>query len=311
MIRYLSYSLLISLSMVNFPRKLQVCLSMVSYMLIICLQESGKDCDGKVGIQSKAEKFKCGKFQPCTEVERCTGNDHFLNENDHLSEEPYQVFSRDKKKRKQLSSHNVETYTGAGKKMETAMEVGKRQRLIAGHSFQPPEKVDAVASPQVMFGEKYMHDSLKNGKSQFPELGTHWGEPNDDVVHFTVGSLESNDSESFSSSVGSSSPSCSPYRSRMYLKTDPTQYLSIHSEYVEVLCGSGQGPSPTEGRLRSKIHQLELNAYHSTLAALYACGPLNWEQEALLTNLRLMLHITNDEHLLELKHLANIKCNSS
>ena len=294
--------------MANFQANFRfVSLYGVSYMLIICLQESGEDCDGKVGILSKAEKLKCGKFQPCIKTKGCTGNDHFLNENDHCFEEPYQVFSREKKRRKQLSSHNVEAYTGPCRKMETDMEVGASQRLIAGQSFQPPDKVDAVASPQVMFGEKYMHSSLKNGISQFPELGTHWGRPNDDVVHFTVGSLESSDSGSLSSSVGSSSPSCSPYRSRMHQKTGPTQDLSIHSEDAEVLCGLGREPSPTEGRLRSEIHQLELNAYHSTLAALYAAGPLNWEQEAVLTNLRLMLHITNDEHLLELKHLAKFQ----
>ncbi|XP_023759611.1 uncharacterized protein LOC111908031 isoform X1 [Lactuca sativa] len=53
------------------------------------------------------------------------------------------------------------------------------------------------------------------------------------------------------------------------------------------------------------IHRLELHGYRSTLEALYASGPLSWEKEALLTNLRINLHISNDEHLTELRHLIS------
>ncbi|KAL3645878.1 hypothetical protein CASFOL_011058 [Castilleja foliolosa] len=55
------------------------------------------------------------------------------------------------------------------------------------------------------------------------------------------------------------------------------------------------------------IRELELHAYRSTLGALYAFGPLSWEQEAMLTNLRILLHISNDEHLKELKCLISSK----
>eukprot|EP01018_Ginkgo_biloba_P026199 Gb_40599 [translate_table: standard] len=48
------------------------------------------------------------------------------------------------------------------------------------------------------------------------------------------------------------------------------------------------------------VHMLELLAYRSVLKALRACGPLNWQREILLTDLRLSLHISNDEHRLEL-----------
>ncbi|XVE73038.1 hypothetical protein DITRI_Ditri11bG0086000 [Diplodiscus trichospermus] len=53
------------------------------------------------------------------------------------------------------------------------------------------------------------------------------------------------------------------------------------------------------------IHELELRAYKSTVEALYASGPLTWEQESLLTNLRLSLNISDEEHLLQLKHLLS------
>ncbi|XP_022771181.1 uncharacterized protein LOC111314270 [Durio zibethinus] len=53
------------------------------------------------------------------------------------------------------------------------------------------------------------------------------------------------------------------------------------------------------------IHELELHAYKSTVEALYASGPLTWEQESLLTNLRLSLNISDEEHLLQLRHLLS------
>ncbi|XP_074568527.1 uncharacterized protein LOC141825053 [Curcuma longa] len=60
-------------------------------------------------------------------------------------------------------------------------------------------------------------------------------------------------------------------------------------------------------KLAASIHMLELHAYRSTLRALHASGPLSWEQESLLTNLRLSLNITNEEHLLHLKQLLSVQ----
>ncbi|KAK8498868.1 hypothetical protein V6N12_044602 [Hibiscus sabdariffa] len=53
------------------------------------------------------------------------------------------------------------------------------------------------------------------------------------------------------------------------------------------------------------IHELELRAYKSTVEALYVSGPLTWEQEEMLTNLRLSLNISDEEHLLQLRHLMS------
>jgi hypothetical protein len=53
------------------------------------------------------------------------------------------------------------------------------------------------------------------------------------------------------------------------------------------------------------VHELELEAYRSTVRALHASGPLTWEQESLLTNLRLSLNISNEEHLLQLRRLLS------
>ncbi|RCV09751.1 hypothetical protein SETIT_2G054700v2 [Setaria italica] len=58
--------------------------------------------------------------------------------------------------------------------------------------------------------------------------------------------------------------------------------------------------------LHMNIHELELQAYQSTVRAFHAAGPLTWEQESLLTNLRLSLNISNEEHLLQLRHLLSL-----
>lgn len=60
-----------------------------------------------------------------------------------------------------------------------------------------------------------------------------------------------------------------------------------------------------EQKQGAEIHELEFHAYRSTVQALYASGPLSWEQESLLTNLRLSLNISDEEHLLHLRQLLS------
>ncbi|GMN48874.1 hypothetical protein TIFTF001_018041 [Ficus carica] len=76
------------------------------------------------------------------------------------------------------------------------------------------------------------------------------------------------------------------------------------SAFPSLSCKRNKVPSP-EHQLEVDIHNLELQAYKSTVQALFASGPLSWEQESLLTNLRLSLHISNDEHLQQLRHLLS------
>ncbi|KNA15377.1 hypothetical protein SOVF_098780 [Spinacia oleracea] len=71
--------------------------------------------------------------------------------------------------------------------------------------------------------------------------------------------------------------------------------------------GDDEGMSPGHSKrvdtLRS--HELELSSYRSTLEALYACGPLSWELETYLTNLRQKYSVSTDEHLVELRRLKS------
>lgn len=56
-----------------------------------------------------------------------------------------------------------------------------------------------------------------------------------------------------------------------------------------------------EDKNKLTVHELEANAYRSVLQAFHARGPLNWERVELLSILRLQLHITWEEHDLEVK----------
>ncbi|RRT65239.1 hypothetical protein B296_00031744 [Ensete ventricosum] len=69
--------------------------------------------------------------------------------------------------------------------------------------------------------------------------------------------------------------------------------------------GVDECQSKTGDELAANVHELELHAYHSTVEAFHASGPLSWEQESLLTNLRLSLNISNEEHLHHLRHLLS------
>lgn len=237
---------------------------------------------------SKRKKLKCQMLQPC------------LESHDDL------VFSRSTKKRPRVSSQPIERCNEASRKMRAIEKDGQRERIFGIHSSQSLEKVDAVASPRTVLGEKCLHASLNNKMTGFSKLDSWRGLPNIDIKCCLVTSSEPSDAESTSSSVGSCSASDSPYRLPHCPGMGLNQDLCSHSDDAEICCGSGRESSLlTKGVLAAEIHQLELHAYRSTMRVFYASGPISWEQEALMTDLRLMLNISNDEHLLELKNLVS------
>uniref|UniRef100_J3L1T5 ENT domain-containing protein n=1 Tax=Oryza brachyantha TaxID=4533 RepID=J3L1T5_ORYBR len=60
-------------------------------------------------------------------------------------------------------------------------------------------------------------------------------------------------------------------------------------------------PSPAAA---DQIHRLELDAYASVMRVFHATGALTWEKEELLTHLRLLLHISGDDHLQLIRALS-------
>lgn len=169
------------------------------------------------------------------------------------------------------------------------------------------EKVDAVAYPSENMGEKCMHASFSNGTNQCYEMGMV--SPNNVTTNFLERIEEHNDSCSNMSSVGS----CS------VISNDPNQFSSDMSsgpcQDADSLCSDGESldvqdeeercPLYLKEDIAARNHRSELNTYRRTLVAIYASGPLTWEQEALLTNLRISLHISNDEHLSEIRNLIS------
>ncbi|PUZ68654.1 hypothetical protein GQ55_2G046100 [Panicum hallii var. hallii] len=97
-----------------------------------------------------------------------------------------------------------------------------------------------------------------------------------------------------------------------YCTNDEEQSVRIRSCFPDDAMSACPSMSAQENNnvygsgLHMNVHELELQAYQSTVRAFHAAGPLTWEQESLLTNLRLSLNISNEEHLDQLKHLLSL-----
>ncbi|GKB12811.1 agenet domain-containing protein [Tanacetum coccineum] len=193
-------------------------------------------------------------------------NDSIRVCNDARLQESY-VVSKNHKRASPFCSSFIETCPRKVEKVKAT-----------GHSF---EKVDVFAYPGNTLGNQYIQDSFNNSLNGVGNNLARISEPND---------LDSD-----RCSVGS----CS-------IASNGLNKLS--SQYdADTLSSDGESlnTSRDEQEIAVSIHRLELHAYRSTLEALYASGPLSWEKEALLTNLRINLHISNDEHLTELRSLIS------
>ncbi|XP_022991992.1 uncharacterized protein LOC111488477 isoform X1 [Cucurbita maxima] len=69
--------------------------------------------------------------------------------------------------------------------------------------------------------------------------------------------------------------------------------------------GHGEEDSCSYKEVLARFHRSELSAFHSFIRALYASGPLSWEDEAHVSNICDSLHISNDEYLMELRNLMS------
>ncbi|NP_001132464.1 uncharacterized isoform X1 [Zea mays] len=171
----------------------------------------------------------------------------------------------------------------ATKRFWTLNRDGRHTKLVDRGFFPLAEKVDAVDSPCLMLRGKYMHASHK-GHTRTTE--------------------EFSDTESTSSSVGSSSPNSTPHRSQYYNLVNQSGDICSRTDGDEAFTFERETSEHGNDGSRGETHLLELHAYRATMLALYACGSISWEQEALLTNLRLTLNISTDEHLAELRSLV-------
>lgn len=223
-------------------------------------------------------------------------------------QESHAVSARTLKRASPFVSSSAEACTGNIQKRRAIENGSERPQVISRNPSSLLEKVAAVANPRESLGETCMYTSSNYQTSGFYE--TERRKPYC-VVECSYGrSSEASDSDSDICSVGSCSiisDSTSDLSSRRLAgcskDADP-----LNSDAESFSCRGDEEekmPLPLGEDVAARIHRLELHAYCCTLEALYASGPLSWEQEALLTNLRITLHITNDEHLMELRNLIS------
>ncbi|MBA0597988.1 uncharacterized protein LOC105773159 isoform X1 [Gossypium raimondii] len=174
------------------------------------------------------------------------------------------------------------SYIGAQKKR--VLEEGSNgvQRIIIRLPSPASEKVDAFDSPNNMLGERCMPSSFNR----------------------------IDDTLSCASSVGSCSGLGTYGLNLSNFVTNACENLeedcrSDADSKPEVSCQEEGSYVSTSVELGYDFHRSELHAYQKALGALHASGPLTWDEEEKVTNLRLTLNISNDEHLMELRKLRD------
>ncbi|CAH8326531.1 unnamed protein product [Eruca vesicaria subsp. sativa] len=132
---------------------------------------------------------------------------------------------------------------------------------------------------------------------------------NESVPEGTLVADDCNDSDACS--VGScSATSYDGSNMRPCMLDGSRQQADSCSSDAESYCGVGE-----DARMKHSVGcdgarrscRSELYTYRSTLGDLFASGPLSWEQETSLTDLRLSLNISDDEHLMELYEVCCIE----
>ncbi|XP_044463404.1 uncharacterized protein LOC123194296 isoform X2 [Mangifera indica] len=227
-------------------------------------------------------------------------------------QESHVVSARTLKRAFPFVSSCAEAWTGNIQKLRAIEKEGEWKRVISGNPSSLKNKVDAVAYPKENLGETDLHTSFNNQTNVYYEI--EMGKKNC-VLDCSQGrGSDANDSDSDLCSVGSCSViSNSTSKLSSHVLAGYCQDAGTLSSDAESCSGHGdeeeKSPLPVGDDVAARIHSLELHAYRCTLEALYASGPLSWEQEALLTNLRITLHITNDEHLMELRNLISAGTN--
>ncbi|THU45411.1 hypothetical protein C4D60_Mb02t17650 [Musa balbisiana] len=214
------------------------------------------------------------------------------------------IFSIGTKKRPFYSP--AETCNADRRKIRAIEKDGRCQGIITGQLMQCLEKVDAVAYPGRVLVEKCTCPSLCHRTTGLSKMVLRRGTQSSNKQKSLIRSSEPSDAESTSSSVGSCSVSSSPFRPlQNHVTYSPNESYSPFDDAKTSCRVEKESSLPRKEYLLAEIHQLELNAYRSTLTALHASGPISWEQEASMTNLRLALNISNDEHLVELRNLIH------
>ncbi|KAH7524702.1 hypothetical protein FEM48_Zijuj06G0147600 [Ziziphus jujuba var. spinosa] len=240
-----------------------------------------------------------------TRIKIPASNDCLALEENIGFQDSHFISSRSLKRASPFCSSYIEAYPSKVRAIEKRSEC---QQVLSRSPSSLLKKVDAVAYPRENLGQKDMHTSFSNQTTGYYEM--EGGNLNGAISCFLERSSEPSDCDSDRCSVGS----CSVNRNSLNKLSSKT--LAGPSQDANTICSDAESFNghadeeekfhlPLKDEEAASIHRLELHAYHSTLVAMYVSGPLSWEQEALLTNLRISLHISNDEHLMELRNLIS------
>lgn len=177
--------------------------------------------------------------------------------------------------------------------LKLACKVSPREdewKPVKRHHSSQLEKVDDFVYPRVVLGEKSLRNSFNN--ELFETEMEESVNSNSCRSCFSPTDLEPNETLSGLCSMNNNGnithdPHSQPFVSKDNFSEDSTSSLKVDGAVA---------------------NRLELHAYRSTMEELCASGFISWEQEVMMTNLRLSLNISNDEHLLELKQLVSNDC---
>lgn len=242
-----------------------------------------------------------GKMQPDTRIKLCVRDTCSPEEKDtHI------VSSRTLKRGSPLGSYDFYVYPEAARKKRVLKKDGSHQQICSGYPCPTFGKVDAFVYPNETLGETYVHSSFHFGTTEFSRITA--GRGNDSYL---VESSISLDTNSCTSSVGSCSAMGSDdHNFHFGFSTQHDKNLDdCYSDDAESSCRlkyeeKGCSLSSNE-EMGLEVHRSELHSYCSAVGALYTSGPLSWEDEEKLSNLRQTLHISDDEHLMVLRNLVS------
>ncbi|XP_059307686.1 uncharacterized protein LOC132059175 isoform X1 [Lycium ferocissimum] len=177
-----------------------------------------------------------------------------------------------------------------------------KRRKIVPSALEGKTHVNVRCKGNMMDKKKYVSASFNNWSDGYYGLNPTKRSAATGYSPASIG--ESNDSDACS--VGSCSINHeSPNKFSNFSEVHCQQVPDLLCSDAESFQSSAEAHEEESSNVAESIRELELHAYRCTLEALYASGPLSWEQEALLTNLRIALHISNDEHLRELRTLIS------
>lgn len=212
---------------------------------------------------------------------------------------------------KRGSNSQVEAYAEPPPKFRALENEGRCHRARVRNPPTPLKQVQGVSFPRDVIAEECIPASVNNRKTGISNMIDMERRKETGTVGCSFGeNRESNHADSITCSVGSCSiTSRNSCKLQFPVSAGPFDDVDSSFSDAESVCQrsdeEGDCSPPTQEELAAEIHRLELHAYRCTIEALHASGPLSWEQEALMTNLRLSLHISNDEHLMELRNLIS------